>query len=91
MVANYSGDYATFRPEWSKGWAFTDEAACQDEEFLTRTVPNTFRQGGDGNWDHAIQQHLHRPVHAIGQSGGGAAGTWPVAELPGARVTLGYT
>lgn len=54
MVANYSGDYATFRPEWSKGWAFTDDAAYQDEEFLTRTVPSTFRQGGDGNWDHAI-------------------------------------
>ncbi len=27
MAAHYSGDYATFRSEWSKGWAFDDEAA----------------------------------------------------------------
>ena len=32
MVANYSGDYATFRPGGSKGWAFTDQAAYQDDE-----------------------------------------------------------
>lgn len=54
MVANYSGDYATFRPEWSKGWAFTNDAAYQDDEFLTRTIPATFRAGGDGNWDAAL-------------------------------------
>ncbi|NMM83648.1 FAD-linked oxidase [Rhodococcus sp. SRB_17] len=54
MVANYSGGYATFRPEWSKGWAFTEDAAYQDGEFLTRTVPATFRAGGDGNWDFAL-------------------------------------
>ncbi|MDI9918865.1 cholesterol oxidase substrate-binding domain-containing protein [Rhodococcus sp. IEGM 1379] len=54
MVANYSGDYAIFRPEWSKGWAFTNDAAYQDDEFLSRTIPATFRAGGDGNWDFAL-------------------------------------
>ncbi|MER5837315.1 cholesterol oxidase substrate-binding domain-containing protein, partial [Streptomyces sp. NPDC002130] len=63
--ANYSGDYATFRPEWSKGWAFTDQAAYQDDEFLTSTVPATFRAGGDGNWDFAIATLDEHDPHRV--------------------------
>lgn len=65
MVANYSGDYATFRPEWSKGWAFTDQAAYQDDEFLTSTVPATFRAGGDGNWDFALATLDEHDPHRV--------------------------
>lgn len=65
MVANYSGDYATFRPEWSKGWAFTEQAAYQDDEFLTSTVPATFRAGGDGNWDFALATLDEHDPHRV--------------------------
>ncbi|WP_137872237.1 cholesterol oxidase substrate-binding domain-containing protein [Rhodococcus sp. Q] len=55
MRANYSGDYATFRPEWAKGWAFTDQAAFVDAETIGTVIPQTYRAGvpsGD-NWDSA--------------------------------------
>ncbi|MFD4182438.1 cholesterol oxidase substrate-binding domain-containing protein [Rhodococcus sp. NPDC058514] len=55
MRQNYSGDYATFRPEWAKGWAYTGESAFADGETIETAIPATFRAGvpaGD-NWDSA--------------------------------------
>ena len=56
MISNYSGSYATVRPEWSKGWAYTTTAAWSDPTMLTTTIPNAYRTGqavGD-NWDTAL-------------------------------------
>ncbi|RBL66030.1 FAD-linked oxidase, partial [Pseudomonas sp. MWU13-2625] len=55
MLANYTGSYATVRPEWSKGWAYTDTAAWQDDTMLTTTIPNLHResQPASSNWDTA--------------------------------------
>ena len=56
IFGNYSGSYATVRPEWSKGWAYTVNAAWADPTVLTSTIPNAYRAGqaaGD-NWDAAI-------------------------------------
>ena len=55
MLANYTGSYATVRPEWSKGWAYTDTAAWQDDTMLTTTIPNLHREGQppSGSWDTA--------------------------------------
>lgn len=58
MVRNYSGSYASFRPEWSKGWAFTTSGPYTDPERIGRTIPDTYRVGypaGD-DWDSARAQ-----------------------------------
>ncbi|GAA0251829.1 cholesterol oxidase substrate-binding domain-containing protein [Cryptosporangium japonicum] len=55
IVANYSGSYATVRPEWSKAWAVTPSGAWTDNATLTGRIPQSLRAGqpsGD-NWDTA--------------------------------------
>ena len=57
IFGNYSGSYAAVRPEWSKGWAYTNSAAWADPTVLTSTIPNAYRVGqvaGD-DWDAAIR------------------------------------
>lgn len=56
MLATFTGGQAMFRPEWSKGWAFTNQAPYQDQHMLTKTVPNMYRTGyeGVGDWDTAV-------------------------------------
>jgi hypothetical protein len=51
VLANYTGNYATVRPEWSKGWAYTDDGAWTDHTVLTQTIPAAYRQGPDPSWD----------------------------------------
>ena len=56
MFTNYTGSYAAVRPEWSKGWAYTDTAAWADPTMLASTIPNAINAGqtaGD-NWDSAL-------------------------------------
>ena len=53
IFSNYSGSYAMVRPEWSKGWAYTNSSAWADPTVLTSTIPNAYRAGqaaGD-DWD----------------------------------------
>jgi FAD/FMN-containing dehydrogenase len=50
VLTNYTG-YATVRPEWSKGWAYTDGGAWTDQTVITGTVPAAYRQGPDPSWD----------------------------------------
>ncbi|HEY5155632.1 MAG TPA: cholesterol oxidase substrate-binding domain-containing protein [Acidimicrobiales bacterium] len=55
MIGNYTGSYGAYRPEWSKGWAFTSTAGWADATVLGTTIPNAYRAGqpvGD-NWDTA--------------------------------------
>lgn len=55
MYSHFSGSYATVRPEWSKGWGFTNSAGWSDTTAIGTTIPNAFRAGqsaGD-NWDTA--------------------------------------
>ncbi len=56
MFAHYVGSYAAVRPEWSKGWAYTDSAAWSDPTMLSATIPNAInagQQAGD-NWNAAV-------------------------------------
>jgi FAD/FMN-containing dehydrogenase len=56
MFSHYTGSYAAVRPEWSKGWAYTNTAAWSDPTVLGTTIPNAYRIGqsvGD-NWDSAL-------------------------------------
>ncbi|MDH6284350.1 FAD/FMN-containing dehydrogenase [Prescottella agglutinans] len=52
MVQNFSGDYATFRSEWAKGWAFTSQGGYRDDEWLNQIIPAAFTTGipASGNW-----------------------------------------
>ena len=55
MLGNYTGSYATFRPEWSKGWAFTAAKPYTDQTIIGTTLPNAYRAGvpTTDNWDTA--------------------------------------
>ncbi|WP_045878357.1 cholesterol oxidase substrate-binding domain-containing protein [Pseudofrankia sp. DC12] len=56
MFSNYSGSYAAARPEWSKGWGYTNSSAWADSTMIGTTVPNALRAGrapGD-TWDTAL-------------------------------------
>jgi len=56
MFAHYVGSYAAARPEWSKGWAYTNSAAWSDPTMLNTTIPNAINAGqrvGD-NWNTAL-------------------------------------
>ncbi|MFI5952308.1 cholesterol oxidase substrate-binding domain-containing protein [Cryptosporangium sp. NPDC051539] len=55
IEGNYTGSYATVRPEWSKAWAVTPSGAWTDTGALTGRIPASLRAGqpsGD-NWDTA--------------------------------------
>ncbi|WP_459708680.1 cholesterol oxidase substrate-binding domain-containing protein, partial [Paraburkholderia sp. 2C] len=55
MLSNYAGSYATVRPEWSKGWAYTDGAPWQDLSLIGSAIPAAFSEGqpASGRWDAA--------------------------------------
>jgi FAD/FMN-containing dehydrogenase len=56
VFSNYSGSYAAARPEWSKGWGYTNSAAWADPTMIGTTIPNALRAGqapGD-TWDTAL-------------------------------------
>lgn len=50
LLRTFDGEYAMTRVEWSKGWAYTKEAAWSDGEVLGTVVPGTF---GEGVWGEA--------------------------------------
>ncbi|WP_260854139.1 cholesterol oxidase substrate-binding domain-containing protein [Paraburkholderia sp. BCC1886] len=45
MLSNYAGSYATVRPEWSKGWAYTSAAAWQDDAMIGSAIPALYTEG----------------------------------------------
>ena len=55
MMGNYTGSYAAFRPEWSKGWAFTAAKPYTNSSIISTSIPNTYRAGvpTSDNWDSA--------------------------------------
>lgn len=67
MVNRYSGDYATFRSEWSKGWAFDDQGGYRDPGFLGETVPAMYREGlaSDEGWDAALAAFDRHDPHRV--------------------------
>nr|WP_296772804.1 cholesterol oxidase substrate-binding domain-containing protein [Rhodococcus sp. (in: high G+C Gram-positive bacteria)] len=67
MRGHYVGDRATFRPEWSKGWAFSTELPYKDAAVIETTLPNTYREGvpGTENWDTARATYNALDPHRI--------------------------
>jgi FAD/FMN-containing dehydrogenase len=56
MFAHFRAPYATVRPEWSKGWAYTTNAAWSDRSMIASTIPRAYRIGRQPRftWDAAI-------------------------------------
>lgn len=49
--SNYTGSYATVRPEWSKAWAITPAAAWSDQSSLTSRIPAAMNAAQPANDD----------------------------------------
>jgi FAD/FMN-containing dehydrogenase len=56
-LSNYTPPYACARPEWSKGWAYTDAAAWTNRRMLTSTIPAMYTVGRSPNqsWQQAVR------------------------------------
>ncbi|XXY44886.1 cholesterol oxidase substrate-binding domain-containing protein [Sorangium sp. So ce269] len=54
IFSNYAGSYATVRPEWSKGWGYTEAGAWTSTTMLTSTIPLEFESGPSPSWSFAI-------------------------------------
>jgi len=68
IFSNYVS-YAAVRPEWSKGWAYSNSAAWSDETFLSTTVREVYRAGGGAGWDWATAiLDAYDPHHLFGNS-----------------------
>ncbi|CCQ17468.1 putative oxidoreductase [Rhodococcus sp. AW25M09] len=67
MRSHYSGAWATFRPEWSKGWAFSTELPYKDSTVIDTTLPDTYREGlpAEDNWDTALSVYNRLDPHRI--------------------------
>ncbi|MFJ4787460.1 cholesterol oxidase substrate-binding domain-containing protein [Streptomyces sp. NPDC088794] len=50
LLTTYDGEHALTRVEWSKGWAYTDDAVWSDDEVLSTVVPASF---GESTWGQA--------------------------------------
>lgn len=56
LLQHFNGDDAMLRPEWSKGWAYSDTASWVDAELINEGIPAAYRDGKhDGDWDTAIR------------------------------------
>jgi hypothetical protein len=56
MFSHYVAPYAAVRPEWPKGWAYTESAAWADPTMLSTTIPaaiNAGQNAGD-SWNTAL-------------------------------------
>lgn len=45
LVNTFDGTWAAARPEWSKGWAFSDSAAWADQAMLRHRIPKIVNAG----------------------------------------------
>ncbi|WP_068270985.1 cholesterol oxidase substrate-binding domain-containing protein [Aldersonia kunmingensis] len=56
MRSHFTGSEYAFRPEWSKGWAFTDAKPYTNGAIISNDLPNSYREGvpGSDNWDTAV-------------------------------------
>ncbi|MFE0255861.1 cholesterol oxidase substrate-binding domain-containing protein [Streptomyces sp. NPDC059010] len=62
MLRTFDGGYAEPRVEWSKGWAYTDEAAWSDDEMLDTVVPGSF---GEDVWGQASRTLDRLDPHGV--------------------------
>ncbi len=54
LLRTFDGTRAGLRVEWSKGWAYSEDAAWSDPDVLGRAIPESLRAGGGSGWDEAV-------------------------------------
>jgi hypothetical protein len=62
LYRSYDGADALTRVEWSKGWAYTEEAAWSDEEVLGAAIPGSF---GESVWGQAAGTFDRLDPHGV--------------------------
>ncbi|HSW13970.1 MAG TPA: cholesterol oxidase substrate-binding domain-containing protein [Solimonas sp.] len=64
---HFSGNYASMRVEWSKGWGYGSEAAWTDPAVLGDRIPQGFRAAAssDEDWDWALRRLDQYDPHRI--------------------------
>jgi hypothetical protein len=67
MRGHYNNAGSTFRPEWSKGWAFGPELPYTDQRVIEQVLPDTYREGvpADENWDSARAVYNRLDPHRV--------------------------
>ena len=67
MFENYSGDYATMRVEWSKGWGYTSDGPWTSDDIIQNFVPQSLSSGrpAKANWASATSQLKDLDPHDI--------------------------
>lgn len=66
MRSHYNNNAATFRPEWSKGWAFGPDPYT-DEDIVKNKMRATYMDGvpADENWDTARARYNEIDPHRV--------------------------
>ncbi|MFJ9245552.1 cholesterol oxidase substrate-binding domain-containing protein [Streptomyces sp. NPDC101776] len=62
LLRSYDGADALTRVEWSKGWAYTEQAAWSDEEVLGTAIPGSF---GESVWGQAAGTFDRLDPHGV--------------------------
>nr|WSY49324.1 FAD-binding protein [Streptomyces sp. NBC_00886] len=62
LYRSYDGTDALTRVEWSKGWAYTEQAAWSDEEVLGTAIPGSF---GESVWGQAAGTFDRLDPHGV--------------------------
>ncbi|MFF0814676.1 cholesterol oxidase substrate-binding domain-containing protein [Rhodococcus sp. NPDC003318] len=67
MRSHYTGADYTFRPEWSKGWAFGPDQPYTDGAIITGALPQSYRVGlpSNDNWDTAVATFNEFDPHKV--------------------------
>ena len=53
LLETFNGDFARVRPEWSKGWAYTNNQGAWHSESFLQYIRQSFTTGhnSDDNWN----------------------------------------
>ncbi|MER0863918.1 cholesterol oxidase substrate-binding domain-containing protein [Pseudomonas aeruginosa] len=67
LFDHFSGDYASLRVEWSKGWGYSPAAAWDEPTVVDQLVAQSLRQGlvADNDWDSAVRQLNEADPHRL--------------------------
>jgi len=67
LVRHYTGNYASVRVEWSKGWGYTDEGGWKSAAIIDDVIPNGLRAGraANANWDWAVARLHELDPHRV--------------------------
>ncbi|MDR0218199.1 MAG: FAD-binding protein [Enterobacteriaceae bacterium] len=70
MFKEFDDSYASIRVEWSKGWAYSENAAWDENEILTQRIPASLTDGlpVDNNWYSAINTLKKFDPHGVFRS-----------------------